>query len=132
MSIIVDWYNDNHTEIVHTYIGDWTWDELFAALDQIMQLMDSVNHTVNVIINMRQSQRMPTMFAPSSLRKIAYAAPTHHRNSGLFVILGANAFIKGMFSIFSKLYPHVAERYQFIEDEEQLESLLLDKQLMSG
>jgi hypothetical protein len=131
MTIIVDWYNDNHTEIVNTHIGDWTWEELFAALDQTVQLMNTVNHKVNVISDFRQSRHIPFM-RPSILQKVADAAIRKQRNRGLYFVIGANGFIKSLYGIFNKLYPRSVAEYQFIEDDEQLQTLLLDKQSKSA
>jgi len=123
MSITVSWHNDHHTEIVNTMVGVWTWDELFAAIDQVVELMDTVDYMVNTIIDMRQSQHVPTML-PSALRRVANAPHMNHRNSGTLIMVGARPFIKAMFNIFSTLYPRAAEKFQFAESEEQLEALL--------
>jgi hypothetical protein len=127
MTIIVDWYNDNHTEIVHKHVGDWTWAELFAALDQTVQLMDTVHHKVNVISDLRLSRHMPIM-SPSILENIATAPIRTHRGRGLFIVMGANRFIDALFGIFSKLYPRAAAQYRFVEGGEQLEALLAASQ----
>src|SRR5687768_8022939 len=131
MSIIVDWYNDNHTAIVHRHIGDWTWEELFVALDQAVQLMNTVNHKVNVISDFRQSRHISFM-RPTILQKIADAPIRKQRNRGLYFVIGANSFVKALYGIFNKLYPRSVAEYQFIEDEEQLQTLLQDKKSKSA
>jgi hypothetical protein len=123
MTITVDWYNNNHTGIVHTHFGDWTWAEFFTALDQTVQLMDTVHHRVNVISDVRQSRHMPIML-PSILEKIATAPITTHRQCGLFIIVGAKPFLNAIYGIFSRLYPRAATQYRFVEGQEQLEVLL--------
>jgi hypothetical protein len=126
MSIDVRWYNEDQTEVQLTIVGVWTWDELFVAIDQTEKLMGSVEHTVNIILDMRQSHHVPTML-PSALRKVANAKTMTHRNSGLLILVGARSFVKSMFNIFSTLYPRAAEKYQIAESEEQLQAVLVRK-----
>lgn len=126
MSITVNWYDEKHTAVVNKLVGSWTWDELFRAIDQTAALMDTVDYPVNIVLDMRQTQHVPTLL-PSALRKVANAPTMNHRNSGAFIFVGAKAFIKSMFSIFSTLYPRAAEKYRFAETEAQLEAALAAK-----
>ncbi len=126
MTITVNWYDDQHTAVVNQLVGTWTWDELFRAIDQTASLMDTVDHPVNIVLDMRQTQHVPTLL-PSALRKVANAPTMNHRNSGAFVFVGAKSFIKSMFSVFGTLYPRAAEKYRFAENEAQLDAVLADK-----
>jgi hypothetical protein len=127
MGVTVGWYDDNHTEVLTTMWGTCNWEELFAGIDKTVALMDTVNHTVRIISDMRHVQHWPHM-PPAAMRKLVHAPHLSHRNSGVVIFMGTKPFLRAMFGIFSKLYPPVAARCRFVDDEAQLQALLVEMQ----
>ena len=99
--------------------GKWTWEEFYPAYHASIQMMDSVDHKVNFIMDLLQSQHIP----PGALHHIKRAADFNHPNMGLAVYVGINPLIQAMGRLFRKLYPASAQYYPFdfartIEDAE--------------
>lgn len=122
MSITVNWSDEQKSELIYHIQGKWTWDELFAAIDEATHLLDTINHRVNLIIDVSESLFMPPL-SVANLRRVANAPTMSHPNTGLLILVGANQFIKIMFQVFSRLFPHAASRYRLIDTIENAKAL---------
>lgn len=123
MAINVKWADESQSAIVYELKGKWTWDELFIAIDEAVQLLDSINHSVNIIIDVSESQYTPPL-SVANLRRVANAPTMSHPNTQLLILVGANQFIKIMFQVFSRLFPHAASRYRMMKTLEEALSVV--------
>ncbi len=94
MSITVQWDKDENTIICFTYAGSWEIEEFFDATAQSEAMMATVDHTVDVILDMRNCSLLPRNFI-FALKK---TVPATRPNMGLFVLVGASPVI----TVFSK------------------------------
>jgi hypothetical protein len=63
MSIQATWGSQDKTRIHVTFLGDWDWYDFYAAAGDITRLMMTVNHPVDVIMDMQASKPVPPDFA---------------------------------------------------------------------
>ena len=59
MGIVLEWENGQHTIIRWTFSGAWTWDDFEAAQREFHAMLNTVDHNVDVIADLRQSQLLP-------------------------------------------------------------------------
>src|SRR5689334_20286455 len=79
MSITVDWYNAEKTALIYTYEGPWTWYDFDTVVSYGNSLMQSVPHTVHVVVDLKASSIVPTdVISASSRVRIANLTPANH------------------------------------------------------
>ncbi|MBZ0291919.1 MAG: hypothetical protein K8L99_05055 [Anaerolineae bacterium] len=105
MSIEVSWANPEKTVIVYAYEGRWSMEQFNNSYQQARKLMDTVQHPVDFIIDVRNSSLLPS----GILSRGRNVVTTPHPNEGRTAIVGANTFVRSMLDLFSRLY---GERYR--------------------
>src|SRR5258705_6013933 len=100
MAITVQWDNPEQTIIRFEYSGQWTFRDLFDAMHEARNLMDSVGHRVHGIIDMRESKLMPN----GALSLGRNVTMRKHPNQGKTVIIGANSFARTLYDVYRKVY----------------------------
>ena len=121
MAILVRWENETHKTIVVTYERLWTWEDFATSKVQIDTLLNSVNHTVNIISDSRQSAGLPGGNAVGVLSRSFQTAPD---NIGIVAVLGANPFFKSLLQILQTVsLNRAAKNIRFVKSEEDAQML---------
>ncbi len=111
MSVRIDWDDDRQQILRVTVEGRWAWDDLDAALRDAIALMDSVDHKVHFIIDIRSSQ----FNAGSALGQVQKAAtPESHRNEGVKVVVGANRMVRMLYGAYRKVTQAMGKDQEFL------------------
>jgi hypothetical protein len=111
MPITAEWDNEEKTLIRQTYSGRWTWDDVRMTIDKCQQMLDSVDHKVNFISDLRQSQ---TMLPPGATVQFSWLSNyLRHPKMGKSVIVGASEFIRIFGGIFTSAHRGIAEQIIF-------------------
>lgn len=102
MRVNVDWHDADKTLIHIQLLQGWTWDEVRNALRQVDDMIVSVLHPVNVLIDLRQGGGIPKNFlsVAGDLLDQGEARP----NEGGKVVIGANFLVKTAYRGFQSLY----------------------------
>ena len=100
MGITVQWDNSEQTIIRFIYTGAWSFGDLFDAMHDARTLMDTVDHTVHGIIDMRESKLMPN----GALSLGRNVTMRKHPNQGRSVIIGASGFVRTLYDVYRKVY----------------------------
>lgn len=86
MPVQVDWLDNQQDIVILRFTGTWTWDEFFPARQQARELIQTVDHTVHIILDWTASDgRLPGNLI-SNLRR---AAQQRLPNTGRFYILSS-------------------------------------------
>lgn len=101
------WDNDEHTILRVTDHKGWTWDDLEANLPIEQQMLDSVDHRVDVIADFRGTRLPPG--AITRLPVIAQSPPYTHENSGRVVMVGSPSFMKEVVDVYKHVYGQAAK-----------------------
>ena len=121
MAILVGWESEAQKTILVTYERLWTWEDFAASKVQIDTLLNSVDHTVNIISDSRQSSGLPRGNALSVMSRSFQSAPD---NIGLVVVLGANPFFKSLLQILQTVsLNRAAKNIRFVKSEEDARML---------
>jgi stage II sporulation SpoAA-like protein len=122
MVITAEWDNEEKTLIRQTYSGRWTWDDIRAMIETCQQMLDSVDHKVNFIGDLRQSQ---TMLPPSATVQFSWLSNyLRHPKMGKSVIVGASEFIRIFGNMFISAHRGTAEQIVFATTLEEAQAIL--------
>jgi hypothetical protein len=122
--IITEWDNDGKTIMRVTYQPGWTWDDLDGNLLLEEEMLNSVDHKVDVIADFRGTQLPPG--AISRLPKIAQSPPYTHPNSGAMVMVGSPAFMKEVVGVYKRVYGQAA-KLTMVHDLDEARALIAQK-----
>ncbi len=114
MPVTVDWYNPEKTILCYTFDVQWTWDDIQNVLEIAFSLIDSVDHPIHVLLDLRANTSPPRISA-AGLRQVAHSPATHHPNVTRIIIIGGGPMIRVLYDIFSRIYPQAAAYYQFAD-----------------
>ena len=103
--------------------GQWSWEDVSAAVNQAVTLLDSVDHKVHLLIDVRESDAAPA-FDPAGLHRAANAPTMDHRNTNLVILIGPGPFVRILYEIFQRVYRQIAQRYQIVTSMEEAEALM--------
>jgi hypothetical protein len=105
MSINVIWDDEEKRVLLFAFAGRWTLDDLRAARDQAIAMMDSVPHRVDIILHLQHSADIPAGVI-QEFRQGMVMAPD---NLGALVLVGHNALVRITLSVFHQLYRHMSD-----------------------
>ena len=97
--IIVEWDNVEETIIRWTFPKKWAWTEFYKAINQNTTLVTSVTHKVDMIIDMRDTNTLPS----NVLTQTGISMQTSPFNIGLIVVVGVHPLIRATFNNFRRI-----------------------------
>ncbi len=101
MPIQILWDDQTHTIIRSEGQGDWTWVEFHESLQKIVEMMQSVDHRVDLIHGHTAGARRPQGSGMPHFQRALRVMPP---NAGLSIFINPNAFGRTVVSIFTRLY----------------------------
>lgn len=111
MAIQTQW-DDDQKQIIRVEVeGRWSWDELETALERTIEMMDSVSHKVDFIIDVSRSSLIPGG-ATKAAQKVA--TPETHRNEGVKVVVGANALMRIAYEAYRRINRSLGKEQEFL------------------
>jgi hypothetical protein len=103
MSITVEWDDQSHLAVRWTFDGPWTWDDFRIAQTESIALMETVEHTVDVIGDLRRATLVPK----DAFRNFRYLKETvSASNRGRIVAIAESLLVKLMLSTYNQLFKH--------------------------
>jgi hypothetical protein len=107
MTINIVWDNPEKTIARYDYEGKWSWEELYKALQEFHQMLDTVNHPVDVIIDMQRTRLLPE----NVLARGSNVGQMVHPNQGITVVVGANSLVRAMADLYKRIYAKKAANF---------------------
>lgn len=98
MGITVEWDNPEKTILLFTNVGDQTWEEFFTAVKQTNEMIRSVPHNVDLIIDGRELKSIPPS-AMTNFRNALNSLPTTTRVVGVVT----SPFLRAIGNIMQKI-----------------------------
>jgi hypothetical protein len=102
MAIQVQWANPEQTAIHLKMERGWTWDDLYGAIQRSDDLLTSVPHRVDLIIDISAAGGIPRDFM--RVAGDVFASGEARSNEGKKIVVGAGWLIKGAYNTFLKVY----------------------------
>jgi hypothetical protein len=116
--ITVEWADEARTIIYERYGPGWTWDEAYAAWEQVAQMVEGRGPDLQLsfILDMRESSLLPQDFL-SNLRRFGQMSAEVNSNVELRIFVGANQVFRHFMNLFRRVYPPASEalRALFVE-----------------
>lgn len=120
MGIKIMWDNDERTIMRYEFEARWSWADLYAASDEGTARLDSVDHRVDVIADLRGTSHLPGDFMQHAGR---IAGGTHpHR--GIVVVVGASPVLRGLSNTVGFLYRKATKDLRFADSLEEARTLI--------
>ncbi len=125
MTVHISWDNNTQTTIRMEFVGEWTWDEVHRALAKNVEMLDSVDHSVNAIVDLSKSMGAPTLVL-TQLRSIVQ---NRHPRSNMTVLVGANDMLMTFWKIFLQAYGRItrSNRYSYAKTVAEARDLIAAK-----
>ena len=128
MSIELYWDNDDQTVLRCEFPRHWTWDEMYATLDQIKQITDHADREIGAILDVRQGISIPGgLFTPSSLEHAKRMLKLGEGGSGTVVVVGASPLIKTVAAAFRGLDADAVSHVSFVDTPDQARAILVER-----
>lgn len=124
MPIVVSWDNEEKHILRHDFAGRWTLSDLNDAAENAWDMMHSVHHRVDVIMDVRHGNVTPSGFL-SQCNRIMLRRPA---NAGVIVVVGASSLLISLYYVFMRTYAMVVPRFTllFADSVEEARSKLQD------
>jgi hypothetical protein len=120
MGINVQWDNDDHTLVRWDFVGEWNWDDFLAAQKASNDFINSVTHTVDIIVDVSKSQHLP----PGAIGRFRTYRRDDPENTGRAVVVGASIYIRTMVDIFRGMFPNTGGNFTFANSLDEARSAL--------
>ncbi len=106
MAIVTRWDNKKKSVILLEFESEWTWEELEAAVQKADGLIGSVEHYVDLIIDL-EGTSIPSNVLNAA--KTLLASGEARPNEGARVVVGANGALKTIYQTIQKTFNSAVE-----------------------
>src|SRR5688500_12595515 len=100
MSVRAYWQDEGKTLVRYDFEGAWTWSELYAAYYEAIAMERSVEHRVDVILDMTTSGPIPA----NALLHLKNFSEKQPPNIGLSIIVTSSQFVRSLYQVGTKFY----------------------------
>jgi hypothetical protein len=122
MPITVRWDNDAKTIIYYIFDSAWTWDEFNTIYKDVYAMLDTVEHKVHAIVDLRTSRLLPRDTL-TEMRRLTYE---QHKNGGITIFITANALARTFYSILSNVYRRAREIFRLVNTPEEAYAVIAE------
>lgn len=113
MSVTTVWLDDGQSILGYVIEGNWTWDEMHAAVHQANALMDTISHQVDFIVDMRHGGLIPSDVF-TNIRQLAVSVPPHPNYGGTTVFVEANTLVRTLMNMVSNIFRQLKQYHTFM------------------
>jgi len=115
MSVDVNWADEARTIVRYSFAGMWNWDEFYIALDRALEMENSVSHRVDVVADLRRSERIPS----DALSHVQIIARKQPANLQLSVFVTNSLFARALLGVLRPISKTVSNHYRIVPDLER-------------
>lgn len=120
MAVSIEWANHEHTVILWTISGKWTWKEFDAAHEKMIRMSASVNHLVDSIYDLRQSILIPA----DVTTHVKYAFPHKPSNLRHMIAVGLDSYLQLLWNTLTSMPSLRQWRAHFVDTMEEAYALI--------
>lgn len=116
MPVSIAWGSPERRFLVISFEGRWELEDFHHIIKQHDQMLESVEHKVHILIDIRKSWGLPNGF----LGAIRKTGRNPHPKVGKMAMLGMSAFVRAVIEIIRKVQSDAAQRtgMYFADNEE--------------
>jgi hypothetical protein len=129
MPIELYWDNDERTVMLIEVEGGYSWDDLYDVLRKIKKVTDNAPYTIGAILDVTRGATIPggKLFTQTTLDHARNMLKMGEGGTGPVVIVGANSFIRLVFSTFYNLDRKALGNVQFAATPDEARAILAEK-----
>lgn len=101
MNILYRWLNDDKSIMSFIFHPDSTWDNFYNVLFQAFNEIYTVNHMVDIIIDLSRWQKIP----PKTIKELHYLSLLEHINFRYRLLISQNSLMHEVYNAFVRSYP---------------------------
>ena len=101
MSVTVEWANPEKTILCFRISNPWTWEDYYNATDEAWDMMQTVDHIVDYVIDMTGTKIVP----PNAMSHIRRRASRTHPHKGMGIFVGVSGFMKVIIDMIGNIIP---------------------------
>lgn len=121
MPVDFKWDNDEKTILRVVAVMPWNWNDFHKAMRRASFLLDTVKHDVDLLIDLRQSIKLPAG-ALGHIRSLGVAI--HPNNPDRAVILGLDETIAGPLGGDDRTYSDGTRLLRFVESDDEAQAVI--------
>lgn len=122
MPFQVIWEDPEQTIIRQLYTGKVTTGDYYRAVDRNAEMMHSVNHPVDLIVDVLDARTDMKGFWAA----ISYANKKVPDNQRLVIVVGADSFLKVLSGVANKVAPRAASNSYFVDSLDEAYRIIAD------
>lgn len=123
MPIHVHWDNDEKTILMEVFEGRWVIEDYYRMIDEAVERLAEVSHTVHIIADATQSTMPPTQI----MIGMQYALKRIPSNQGLTVFVKLNRVMLMFVEVARQISPTVAKSTYMADTVEEARRLIAEK-----
>lgn len=108
--ISVAWHNSEKNVLVMTMATPWSWEEYHQKTAEMYDLLDSVGHKVDVLLDFTESIHLP----PNAFSHLCNLDRKTHSNRGAVILVGFSKYLQVIADVLVKLYPAAAKSARMV------------------
>ncbi|MBZ0286276.1 MAG: hypothetical protein K8I30_01575 [Anaerolineae bacterium] len=127
MPIQYAWNEPEKKIIRYTFMGKWSWDEVYEAFQTSWGEAAQLDHVVDSISDMTQANSIP----PSAMTHVRSLGQKRPMNTGVMVIVGANSYVRIAMQSFQQIIAATLKRdlqVQFAKEMDEAYTIIAEKQ----
>ena len=120
MTATVAWANEEKTLVIQRIDGDWTMADYFEVVHKSAELLKTVDHQVDIIVDLSTTNYVPQNVISGATRTESVVPP----NQRMVVFVGAKMIHKLLLSLGKRLAPRAAHNQHFVTSMEEAHALI--------
>ena len=118
--IDVYWVDEGKTIVRYDFEGKWTWDDLYPAYNQAIEMETSVSHRVDVVLDMTKSRTLPANVL-MHMKNISDKQPD---NIGLSIFVSDSRFINSLYKVGTRFYSKIEYYFRIAPTMEEAMAMI--------
>ena len=114
MSLLYRWLDDDKSIMNFIFHADFTWDSFYNVLSQAFNEIHTVNHSVDIIIDLSRVRVIPVQ----TIKELHYLSQLEHINFRHRILISQNPLMREVFHAFVRSYPQSSRSLYLCETME--------------
>ena len=123
MPIQFDWDNADQTIIRFIATDPWNWNDFHKTMRIASFRLDMVDHPVEMVIDLRQSSKLPAG-AVGHIRSLGNLAHPNARKR--LLIIGLDADVAGTLGGADGIFQHKDRLLRFVDSDDEVQAVLME------
>lgn len=122
MPVEAYWVDDEQTLIQYDFEGVWTWEEFYPVYGQVVEMMKTVPHKVDNILDLRASRGVP----PNALSHLKNLTDKQLPNTGVCIFVTDNSVLTLLYRTGAKFHPAINQTFALVKSLEEARDIVAE------